>query len=496
MSSHFKLYDGMGEVIPFNARYAYPTQANRAWKSVVKIPPKNGSTFRSDQSSAPIRIEFPAQGYLNCANSSLVFDLSLTVPDGWTMARVQNNVQSIFRRIRWVYGSLVGEDVREYNVLVRMLTEATGTNQNGMMDQTGITEGVGGVTTGTDGNLTNTRATFIQVARGTGNVYAVPSQQIDGTAGTPRRYQVQIGLGLFQQNKLLPLKWMASQVTLELELDSFQNACCAKTPADTTSTTGAYFTVENMAYMAELLEFDGSYDAAFLEGLRGEGVPIKFASWDTFTHTPSASTRQTLMIPERNRSLKAIFAVLLPRPRVSNQGGSPFDSHAMLSGGSGAEPIGGVNEWRGHLSNFQWRIGGKYYPAQPVTCGGQLTDGGAEAYFEYAKALNIVGDYRLSTGINPVRWMNRDAASWCTDWDNITGDGRTIFGPSCFVIAADLETSSGSEVSGLNGEEQNDIALMLEYSEPLNPAECTFQIFVYYDALLVLRENNLVELIK
>ena len=60
MATHFKWYPASEEVIvPWNARYSYPSQANKAVKMTPRIPPKNGSSF--DPGSV-IRLEFPAQG--------------------------------------------------------------------------------------------------------------------------------------------------------------------------------------------------------------------------------------------------------------------------------------------------------------------------------------------------------------------------------------------------------------------------------------------------
>lgn len=62
MASHYKWYDGSSEtVVPFNRRYAFPVQANKAVKITPRIPPKNGATFLPGQ---VIRLEFPAQGIL------------------------------------------------------------------------------------------------------------------------------------------------------------------------------------------------------------------------------------------------------------------------------------------------------------------------------------------------------------------------------------------------------------------------------------------------
>lgn len=496
-----------------------------------------------------------------------------------------------------MYGSLVIEDISDYNVIVRMLTEAAGTNTGGVVDQTAVSEGIGGFkntswnwndaakVNKSSGSLAmgpqNVRLLDIQSGSfDSGGMNELPHTAVNSTKDNVvyRRYQVQVALGFFQQGKLIPLKWMASQLTLEIELASFAQACAADVNGGTpTNIQNAAFQLDNITFNAQLLEFDGSYDAAFLEGLRGEGVPIKFASWDRFYHTPSPSTSQTIMIPERNRSLKAIFAVMLPPPQVAYRstgsgvdvtalpavGAGPqtqsdgstieanadgtytvtsvdgetetitknekkgmrsmygVDSHAFLQSSAGLdnaclgpsdEPFGTYTGW---CKSFQFRIGGKYYPAQPVDCGQIASNGAAEAYTEFAKALNIVGDYRLSTAITPNRWCmtnnNGDRRHTVSSfWDypgvcrfggenNNDVENRVISrfhdGPSCFVIAADLETSNGGEISGMNGEEQNDISLNIQYSDPQDP-QCQMLIFVYYDVLMILRENNLVELIK
>lgn len=60
MASHFKWYPSDSEVVvPFNARYSFPSQANKAVKMTPRIPPKTGQTFPA---GSVIRLEFPAQG--------------------------------------------------------------------------------------------------------------------------------------------------------------------------------------------------------------------------------------------------------------------------------------------------------------------------------------------------------------------------------------------------------------------------------------------------
>lgn len=100
-------------------------------------------------------------------------------------------------------------------VIVRGLTEWTGTNQSGVLDQTSINEGIGGITHGHapgDGLpvVVNTRQTFIQGIGKTVNTVGVTAKAFNSAGSVPnlactRRYQVNFALGLFTQDKLVSL---------------------------------------------------------------------------------------------------------------------------------------------------------------------------------------------------------------------------------------------------------------------------------------------------
>lgn len=566
MTSSYKFHEGVAEAVPYYARYQYPTQANKAWKTSVKIPPKNGSSFTSAQMATSIDFELPAQGYMNPRNCTLTFDVAVNSSDPAAQnIRIQNNVASLFSRLRLSYGSLPLEDIQQSHLLTRMITEVTGMSTNLTEDQSAFLEGIGGsclvtlngtaATPSAGLRATNTRVAHVQVGNyvsdgclpygvtqaqpAPSNSTATPAYVAVPNVGPPvRRYTIQLPFGLFLQDKLMPLKWMASQLKIQLTLADPRECLVEDRVIGGGQTSQATYALTNMYFNAELYEYDASYDAAFLEGLRGEGVPIKFTSWNTYQKNADAATRITLNIPERNRSLKTLLTVQTPAP-------NPFyDSHAMLQSSNSAAsndaydvPSAGAlrvntgnaalyngnvhpTTYRGHLQEFQYRIGGKYWPSTPVQCGQASSNGAAEAYIELAKAFMLLGDYRLHSSITPQRWNMYDwnhtsdtpsgqgatgvveSLSMLDDWgvyhvaDETTPKNLNLMqGPSAFVVAANLETSAGGEISGLNGEEQNDIALMLTYSRPQDPG-CNFTTFVAFDALLLLRENNLVELIK
>lgn len=262
----------------------------------------------------------------------------------------------------------------------------------------------------------------------------------------------------------------------------------------------------------EILEFDASYDTAFLQGLQNGGVPLKFASWHTFLFSSAGAQSVNLLIQERSRSVKSIFTVQrISQPDVTvDNGATLFDTSTSVLGGT--------------MQNYQYRVGGRYFPAAPVQCstttGSFVSNGGAEAYTELAKALNILGDYRLSTGCNVTRWaypannlggsrilQNHDYSTSVLTVLADTGIPTVVpsftggdLGSQCFAAAISLETSNGIEISGLNAEEQSDISFLCNWADTqrsgLASVPSALECYVYYDAMIVLEENNVVKLIQ
>ena len=616
MSTHFRWYPAESEVVvPFNARYSFPSQANKAMKMTPRIPPKNNATFKPGN---VIRIEIPAQGYLNPGKTTLEFDVTMEyepLDTEFSKLRFQNNIQSIFSRVRLLYGSTTIEDIPYYNVLIRSLTEWT---HSGAMDQSSISEGIGNTAIGTGGVFwdnwntndysptgfryilsdsatqfpVNVRQKYIHgidfqvvsaqnwksatpvAVAGTNQDHTsrtghglVPNSSTGGSYIAPgvgftntihknvygknpvRRYQVQLNLGLLQQEKLIPSKFMASQLAIEITLENPTNCMyytpSAYLPRDAGSATGPTtlgipstvaptYSVSNVNLIPEIMEFDASYDESFLRGLQSGGVPISFCTWNNYRFSQTGVSNMNMQINERSRSVKSIFAVLRREPASINtdSGATFFNTGGYLDSNGNATT----------LQDFQFRIGGRYFPAQPVQCssdvGTKQPNSGCEAYVELAKALNTLGNPTISTALVPQKWAINIAAPTndrtdlhdilpehdydfslvaykhtgspvvqrmtqvnysSVDTDGVGGYTGSCeagdMGSCCFGMAVDLETSNGLEISGLNAEEQSDISLIVRYSATQAPA-FTYDVFTYIDSMIVLRENNVMELIQ
>lgn len=306
---------------------------------------------------------------------------------------------------------------------------------------------------------------------------------------------------------------MASQLAIEITLETTAG-CIVSFASGGTPVAPADYSVTNVNLIPEILEFDASYDSSFLAGLRDGGVPIKFSSWHTYQFGGGQSN-YNLQIQERSRSVKSLFAVqrLFPNTIATDSGACFFTSTAAST-----------------LQQYQFRIGGRYFPASPVQCSqasfGSNSNGGAEAYLELQKCLNTVGDYRLSAGLNTLRWApsgtltantfgaganhlnNLDFLDDFTGYNaageivnataqissSSTNTGMSI-GSACFTASTNLETTNGTEISGLNAEEQSDISFLATYSAAQSSG-CIMEVYTYYDAMIILRENNVLELIQ
>lgn len=254
----------------------------------------------------------------------------------------------------------------------------------------------------------------------------------------------------------------------------------------------------------------------FLKGLREGGVPLKFSSWHTYIFSNGASSNANLLIQERSRSVKAIFTVQRSAPAslLYDGGAMHFDTSQITA----AVPAAST------LTNYQYRIGGRYFPASPVQCGTTSSNGACEAFVELQKALNTVGDYRLSAPVSALRWgvpsispggarpsyqetdyaynvfslgPGQGSAAMTGQYAAPTG-GKAFsgnLGSQCFAMAVSLESSNGVEISGLNAEEQSDISLIVNFTGT-QASGFVYETYVYYDAMIVLRENNVLELIQ
>jgi len=189
-----------------------------------------------------------------------------------------------------LYGSTPLEDLIGYNQIVRGMTEWTATGQTATLDQTSIMEGIGGLKTKINANLVSTGPDVFDTSFGLVNVRQACIQGVNpvqaalgaaenftngGTNGlvgmkvlpsgvtgnsstfyVTRRYVWQPAFGLFLQDRLIPIKFMASQLAFEF---TFETAAGCIFVAQAGSGDAPTYQVSNVNLLPEILQFDASY---------------------------------------------------------------------------------------------------------------------------------------------------------------------------------------------------------------------------------------------
>ena len=485
MSEHFLFTQGVQEVVPFSAKYGMPTQSVRSSKTIVQIQPKGSQSYAND---TIMRLEFPASGYLDGVHSTLNFTicpLTNAAIQGTDVLWSAQNIHSCITRLRVLYGSLVIEDIIDYNKIVTAITNhnvpvagnfRTGTRT---LQKAAV---VGNVPNGAASTVATPYLDFGPAYQGWeeglgsederngwftatgGNDTLAGGGQTKGVA-----FSINLMSGLLKNKKLIPLKWMSSQLAIEITFapkDDVFKLCKNDATAGSTFLTG--YVVHDINYQAELVEFDTKYDAVFYQGLQESGVPIKIQTWNTYKFTPNAASYHNMQIQERSRSVQlALWSWYLPTPTA-------------LSAAAAAAADGINNTFKNNVTTYQWRIGGKYYPAQPVKCDSIAS----QAHVELRKAFKTLGDYDTLSLFNSQCYTSEGTAA-----------AADCLLPARWLGGTDLTTmrSSGSDIAGLNAEEQSDMNLQL-YCSTNSQAIYILHVFVLIDKLLIIRANNTVDL--
>lgn len=134
--------------------------------------------------------------------------------------------------------------------------------------------------------------------------------------------------GLMTCKKLIPLKFMAAQLAIELTLNTEAVALIG------TATLSPTITVSNVNMVAELLDFGDTYDASFYKGMETYGVPLKFASWHFHSFATQGAGNSQFQIHERARSIKMAFAVVKDLSAPSLAYDSDVFYHDLAAAGS------------------------------------------------------------------------------------------------------------------------------------------------------------------
>jgi hypothetical protein len=199
----------------------------------------------------------------------------------------RGGTQNLIKRLRVLYGSLVLEDLQEYKTLVRIFYESgvdpgmaagSGTILEGLFEshapraiptasefeaqqrlrlsaagaafETGaagaLTNALGGV-----GNRSGSDQAFLDIMPGIkstiGDVAAIGDSIVSANGVGYNRKCINLLSGIFTQKKLIPLKWMAAQLVLEITLSTVADSFLTSQ-----STSTVNYRLSNVNFIAEM----------------------------------------------------------------------------------------------------------------------------------------------------------------------------------------------------------------------------------------------------
>ena len=401
---------------------------------------------------------------------------------------------------------MVLEDIQDYNILQRMFTESvapSGTN----MGTGSMMQGIG-VNRRQSTTTTNNIPSPYHHAYQRFNYHSAGPEatSTENTIGVAvRRYAIPINTGLFQQHNLIPLKFMASQLSIELEIaEAVDCAICVLgvgdvvgPPAKPDVPTSLTVQVGRPELVSELLEFDSDFDQAIFKAM-GTGLPIYFQSWHVTTQNITPNLTVQLNIQESARSVRyALCGIIDDANRTLRR-----DAHSFIGGLDGSQTDAIANDQgltsvtqRTSVESYQWRLGGTYYPSQPVACSegtvqnvgsvdANYADPPVEAYAELMKVFgNLFGDDGTFFGDQRSSFFSEIRKGGGTD-------GTAKYSTNAFLMAGNFMSDRGDVISGINAEEQNDLQLILKFVGTTGGTAKTAKIVTCFDNLIILGQSN------
>lgn len=472
-------------------------------------PVNNQATFTS---GSTIRFQLPSTGYLNPANTYLRFNCNI-IPTSGSFAggtasfggvEFQNGIESIFRRRRLSYANTPWEDLQDANVLARVFVEAL-CPSGSLLSTSTMIQGIGPIKRNYNIDVTsfaaNVSPAFISFNHQRFNYHSSSTGEATsindvGVAG--RAYAIPINFGLFQQKNLIPLQYMAGQLTLEYEIAEAVDCVVYTigTGGSPSVPTAAQVRVGNVELVAELLNFDAAFEEAVFRILQNGGLPLFFQSWHVNSYSITPNNRVQIQIQESARSVRYALAVIMDDSfRTLRK-----DAHMFVAGWNTTQvdAIANANQrcvTRNDtlIRNYQWRLGGAYYPNQPVEMYGgtglnvnildaNYADPPVEGYCELMKTFGNLfanegtwfGDIGMTNSLGIRRLSNGDGT--------LTVDG--------LILAVNFTSDRGDVITGLNAEEQNDLALIMDFHGTTGGAAKTVRTFVCFDNLVILGTSN------
>ena len=255
------------------------------------------------------------------------------------------NPAVFFRRCRLIAGGVVVEDIDDFNRLSLMLTSLMNEDEQTAMAIEGFGQYDVKFTTAPEND---NRAS-----------YRFEDFDYAGQVYDNRRVMFKPLLGMFNQEKLLPCRYMSMQ--LELELVNQQGDACIDGSYGTWA-HGTNWSISDIQCKCDLLELDSSLSNEFTSHLlQGKSLPINLSTWN---HTNQSTGSDKDFSTHINRALTRLKSVFITLKNDDTQLYKQCNDfyHPVANNDAGGHILYSYGEHQ-----YQVQIGSKLVPEYPVT---------------------------------------------------------------------------------------------------------------------------------
>ena len=342
-------------------------------KSVTYHP--QGSNIYSTNGTKLIKLLLTGDQWLDPSTFRIMFELQNNENpangNGHMQLRPLGGPHTFFRRMRILCGGQVVEDIDNYNRVHQMFTilNAKDANINERAEAFGQ-------------QFDNHQTTFDR-----NNVTGINPGEAQTVLFKPCS-------GLFNQPKMLPIRYMPITVELELVHDNTEPIVSATTLGQdsfdvshaATGNTSLLWQIQNVQVKCDVVTLDNQLDNSYAEHLlSGKALPINYQTYvsqkQSILSGNNGSQKVRLNVTRALTRLKNVF-ITLDKPAAGQNYAPKFKEwnsfYSPMEDYTGAQR----NSWAaaGEIADFQVQIGSKLFPEYPIRSH-------AEAYYQLRKTL-------------------------------------------------------------------------------------------------------------
>ena len=343
-------------------------------KSVTYHP--QGSNIYSTNGTKLIKLLLTGDQWLDPSTFRIMFELqnneNAANGNGHMQLRPLGGPHTFFRRMRILCGGQVVEDIDNYNRVHEMFR----------------------ILQAKDANINERAEAFGQQYD---NHYGLAFDRTTVSGIAPGEAQTVLFKpcsGLFNQPKMLPIRYMPITIELELVHDNTEPIVSATTVGQdnfdvsnaATGNTSMLWQIQNVQVKCDVVTLDNQLDNSYAEHLlSGKALPINYQTYvsqkQSILSGNNGSQKVRLNVTRALTRLKNVF-ITLDKPAAGQNYAPKFKEwnsfYSPMEDYTGAQR----NSWAaaGEIADFQVQIGSKLFPEYPIRSH-------AEAYYQLRKTL-------------------------------------------------------------------------------------------------------------